>query len=520
MMLLLKQLFKLGVGPNLNRNAQRRITLANQVAFVFTLVASPYFFIFGWMGIPELSISVIVFVSCFLSAFAFNYYQKFSFARFSLILASNLALMFYSVSLGRLSGINFIFFALAAIPFVFYEPHEKFQTFLGLFLPIFSMALLEFINYKPLFGLYELPPIYLKIIYLTMIAITFIILIMSIRFYYWANYNSEKSLENTLTKLKESNTELIQANTDLQTTLTHLEESHKLQAQMKSQTEFAKLTRQIAHEIKNPLHLVRGNAEIMVDLREDQSEKIKPGLGAIVDAVDRIEKIIDAMMRYGDSAKGFSPKLIPVRPVLEGIMELAKGSCKTAMIKLELNCPDHLIMFADGPRIGQALINLISNALQYTPAKGSITLSASSATFKSPIAPHVDTEGVRISVTDTGCGIPQDKLTAIFSPSISSHKAEHNFGLGLAIVFQTMTQSRGVIEVTSEIGKGTAFMLYLPAKLYDFEQDPEATLSKNWVSKPLSQKEAHDHASASFGKIETSKDDFFEFPKKWMPENV
>ena len=331
---------------------------------------------------------------------------------------------------------------------------------------------------------------------------------------------NNQELETVNTKLNTTLDELTKSNFDLQTAMTNLEESHKLQAQMKSQTEFAKLTRQIAHEIKNPLHLVRGNAEIMVDFREDQSEKIKPGLGAIVEAVDRIEKIIDAMMRYGDSAKGFSPKLIPVRPVLEGIMELAKGSCKTAIIKLELNCPDHLIMFADGPRIGQALINLISNALQYTPAKGSITLSASSATFKSPIAPHEDTEGVCISVTDTGCGIPQDKLTVIFSPSITSHKAEHNFGLGLAIVFQTMTQSRGVIEVTSEVGKGTSFMLYLPAKRYDFEQGYEATLSKNWVSKSVSQKETHDTASASFGKIETSKDDFFEFPKKWMPENV
>ena len=174
-------------------------------------------------------------------------------------------------------------------------------------------------------------------------------------------------------------------------------------------------------------------------------------------------------------------------------------------------------MFADGARIGQALINLISNSLQYTPPRGKLTLSDSAAIFKSPVSPHPDTEGICIYVTDTGCGIPQDKIDAIFSPSISSKKAEHNFGLGLAIVFQTIAQSRGVIEVASEVGKGTTFMLNLPAKIYDFEKDIETALVKNWSPNPQAQQEVYDLPPGMFGN-KNKKDDDFVFPEKWLPK--
>lgn len=491
MLATIKRAINFGTNGNLSDNINRRIILTNQASLIIAFGSFPFFFIFHIANAPLVANLVLPVVISFLICIGLNYFSLHRLSKLGVILFPCIAILFYSSSVGKECGIQLVCFALSAMALVVFDPEQK-KEMLGAFLiPIATIFFLELTHYS-LFEKIKILPIYVHLVYLSILFVTFSILFLTVQFYFISTQEAEK-------KLKESNQNLLNSNKNLQIAMENLTESHKLQAIMKSQTEFASLTRQIAHEIKNPMHMIRGNAEIVVDLREDQSEKIKPCLQAVVEAIDRIEKIVDAMMRYGDSQKGFSPEMITAKRLLESIAQLAMGNCKNKLIKLEVNCPEDLTFFADDKRIGQALINLLSNSLQYTPAKGQITLSAAPATYKSPHEPHEPLEGVCLFVTDTGCGIPADKIEAIFAPSITSNNAEHNFGLGLAIVFQTMTESNGLVKVESEVGKGTTFMLYLPSKPYKVEGQQGITQHQAWFAKPPETQEVYELPAKMFG---------------------
>lgn len=227
---------------------------------------------------------------------------------------------------------------------------------------------------------------------------------------------------------------------------------------MKSQTDFANLMRQIAHEIKNPLYLIGGNIEVISDLMNVHGKVVQKSLTSVGTAVARIDRIVNSMMKYGDSLKGYSPTEFQIEKLLLDVVDLSKGACKTKGISISVDCTNSLYVLCDEARVGQALINLVVNAIQYTLAGGQIIVAAAEAEGK--LGRNINF--VRISVTDTGIGIPKDKLESIFLPSITSKQSHHNYGLGLAMVYQTVVESNGHVEVQSEVGKGTTFNIYLP----------------------------------------------------------
>lgn len=451
----LNKLSKLGTDGLDDLDYKRRVVLSNQVAFVFLLVSTPYFFIFKRMEQPGLSFSVIPFVGCFTFAFLLNHFRFFRSAKLVLILSSNIALLFYSLALGKQSGMHLIFFALASIPFVFYRPDEGLERSFGLVLPVGSLFLLEYFNYRPLFGVIVLAPLYTRIIYLTMIAITFTILIMSIRFYYMINYQSEQALKDAIAELK-------RANLITETAYKELVESKLLQAEMSNQVAYAEVVRGIAHEIKNPLHMIRGSAEIVKDNPLD-TQKNENFCNVIITSVDRLIKVMEPMMKYGRPITQFQPTLFYAGELLDEIQKLSEGSCRKKQLKLEVVYTPSLQIFADRQSIAQVLINLVVNAQQYTPEKGLIRLTVENTSFNDQ--DNQIPQGVCISVIDSGKGISKENMSKIFDPFFSSKIEQHNMGLGLSIVFRYVTENNGKIEVESFEGVGTTFKVYLPSTI-------------------------------------------------------
>ncbi|MCA1599439.1 MAG: two-component sensor histidine kinase, partial [Chloroflexi bacterium] len=154
------------------------------------------------------------------------------------------------------------------------------------------------------------------------------------------------------------------------------------------------------------------------------------------------------------------PERVPLGELLAGVGARFGPAAAQAGVALTLDIVGAPTIVTDGLRLEQALVNLVANALRHTPAGGAITLSAHSAGVEA-----------RLSVADTGAGIPADELPRIWERFYRVDKGRDRssggagVGLGLAICQSAITLLHGRIAVESEVGAGTTFTIHLPLRL-------------------------------------------------------
>jgi two-component system OmpR family sensor kinase/two-component system sensor histidine kinase BaeS len=217
------------------------------------------------------------------------------------------------------------------------------------------------------------------------------------------------------------------------------------------------LTADIAHELRNPLHIIQGNLEGMLDgVYEPTPENITDTLGE----TRLLARLVDDLQTLSLAEAGQLP-LHPTRFLLADLLADAatgfESRAASQNVGLGVDAPDPSPeVSADYDRLNQVLSNLLSNALRYTPENGQITLRAEAIP-----------NGVRIAVSDTGRGIPAEDLPYIFDRfwrgDKSRARTEGSSGLGLAIAKQLVQAHGGAITAKSEPGEGTTFTIELPA---------------------------------------------------------
>lgn len=454
MQFILRPLIRLSRPGPQDSSDLKKDKLLRRIAVICAALCLPYYFIFDYFNLNIARIFVFPTISIYIASILLNKFRLHSLSKLLVVFGTSLSLAFYANILGPLSGAQFLLFALVPLPLLLYGYHQIRWIIPNIMIPIGTYFLLEFTRYS---WIQETASISIStLFYVRCFAIltTFLLFILSISAYFVSNHLYELALT-------EKNRELENTNSKLIATMVHLEESIKQQMEMKSQATFASLMRQIAHEIKNPLHFVSGSAEVVKSSKVLIPERVHKQMQSIEDAIARINTIMNAMMKYGDSHNGFSPGRVSVEKLLSTMKDLAIGTCAIKGIEFTTECSAADEIFADDARIGQTLINLVSNAIQYTPRDGKISLSATQKIYR-PSAELEPIEGICISVSDTGCGIPANQLQTIFTPSMTSKNADHNFGMGLAIVFQTISESNGLITVDSTVNVGTTFNIYLP----------------------------------------------------------
>ncbi len=164
-------------------------------------------------------------------------------------------------------------------------------------------------------------------------------------------------------------------------------------------------------------------------------------------------------------AKGGQPVKKPVRlvPILENATQLI---LRGGRIQSEYQFPNDLWdLYADESQLHQAFHNLILNAQQAMPQGGTLYIEAKNLRPNElPEKPGLDLEAqayIRIQIKDTGHGIPQENLARVFDPYFTTKT--HGSGLGLATTYSIITSHKGQMEVSSNVGEGTTFTMYLPA---------------------------------------------------------
>jgi signal transduction histidine kinase len=231
------------------------------------------------------------------------------------------------------------------------------------------------------------------------------------------------------------------------------------------------LTADVAHELRNPLHIIQGNLEGILDgVYEPTPEQI----GATLEETRALARLVDDLNTLSLAEAGQLPmkwEPVDVPAFLADVSTSFSGPADAAGIVLTAVSTPGLTLTADIGRLDQVLGNLVANALRHTPRGGTITLRAA------PVNLPGEPNEVRIVVSDTGEGIPAEDLPYVFDRFWRGDRSRARAGgagsgLGLAIARQLVHAHGGRIGVESAVGRGTTFTIELPANHLDSGSPP------------------------------------------------
>ncbi len=214
-----------------------------------------------------------------------------------------------------------------------------------------------------------------------------------------------------------------------------------------------KLTAGVAHEINNPLAVIKGLAELMMDT--DIDEEMKNDITIINEEVDKVSKVIDNLLTFAREQAGEKNR-VDINAVVTRVIRLMSfGDDHEGIEVLTDLSPLIPAVFGNEMQLRQVFVNIIANAedsMRNANGKGKLNVSTG------------ESEGnVWIRITDDGPGIPIKDIRHIFDPFFTTDDKNNSSGLGLSICHGIISEHGGKIEVASAEGKGTTFIINLPA---------------------------------------------------------
>jgi signal transduction histidine kinase len=218
----------------------------------------------------------------------------------------------------------------------------------------------------------------------------------------------------------------------------------------------------MSHELRTPLNAIAGYTELLqIGVHGPLNTKQQEDLERIQRSQKHLLSLINDVLNFAKIEAGkvqFHPQNIPVSSLIDSVEGMIAPQLDGRGLHFSCDNPyPGLEVFADPEKTEQILLNLLSNAVKFTPNGGQIAMA-------------VQTRGKNalISVTDSGVGIPPDKLDAIFEPFVQVERnltrSVEGAGLGLAISRDLARAMNGDLTVTSEVGRGSTFTLSLPAE--------------------------------------------------------
>ncbi len=218
----------------------------------------------------------------------------------------------------------------------------------------------------------------------------------------------------------------------------------------------------VSHEMRSPLVVIRQYIESLKAIAGDRFDK------EVTDIIERcskriqnLEELIEHWLDLSRIENGtFAQKkeILRLSDITARTAEEMTPVCSEKGVSLDINVPDNLFdIVGDEESLVRVFVNIIGNAVKYTPEGGKISVSA-----------RCDECYVTVTISDTGIGIPHDKLPFIFEPFFrvkGKEERQRGSGLGLTFCKKIMTSHGGEIEATSKEGEGTTFVLKFPSRV-------------------------------------------------------
>lgn len=222
------------------------------------------------------------------------------------------------------------------------------------------------------------------------------------------------------------------------------------------------LTGGVAHDFNNLLTVIKSSTDLLKrpNLSDERRNRY---IGAISETVERAAKLTGQLLAFA-RRQALTPKVFAACDSVRAIVEMM-GTVIGARVEIVTDFPEHLCFVnADPSQFDTALVNLAVNARDAMNGEGRLKITVESADYMPAIRLQEAVRGpyVAVSVSDTGIGIPADRLEQIFEPFYTTKSVGQGTGLGLSQVFGFAKQSGGEIAVASKMGVGTTFTLYLP----------------------------------------------------------
>ena len=229
----------------------------------------------------------------------------------------------------------------------------------------------------------------------------------------------------------------------------------------------------MSHELRTPLNAIAGYAELIeLEVLGPITEKQREAVGRLQRSRRHLSALVDQVLSFARVEAGkieFEPTHVGVNEALHKLGEMIAPQADGKQLSYRFDgCAEDIAVYADPERLDQIVLNLLANAVKFTPPGGEVELIV-----------DCDAESVTISVKDTGPGIPPEKQAAIFQPfvqlAVPGDVSAGGVGLGLAISRDLARAMNGDISVSSEVGNGSQFSLRLPRSYQPLSRVPSAT---------------------------------------------
>jgi len=272
--------------------------------------------------------------------------------------------------------------------------------------------------------------------------------------------------------LKESRSEI----EDYSRTLEHkveertreLKEAQAKLIQTEKMAAVGQLAAGVAHELNNPLGGILGFAQYASskirnkkanDLTDEDLFSYSTYLKDIEQQSMRCKRIVQNLLKFSRTSKKVDFEILDLNNILEDTLMFVQHQLSMNKVRLSKSLESSLPKVnGNSGMLQQVFTNIILNALQAMPQGGSLSVSTKSSSYSQEAK-----KGVEVVFTDSGCGIPAENLEKIFEPFFTTKKVGQGTGLGLSVSYGIIKEHKGDIKVQTELGKGTSFIISLPA---------------------------------------------------------
>jgi len=262
-----------------------------------------------------------------------------------------------------------------------------------------------------------------------------------------------ENFNQMVSKLKSTRAELNRHQDSLEETIkrirAELEETHRKLSHSEKLAAIGQLAAGVAHEINNPLTSIRMLSQLLLD--ELKEERPAQNLKEILNQSRRCQKIVKGLLTFARDRKAHY-RTVDINSLLKSSLNsLSKQKTFKNIEVVNKLSVEPIFVEGDSEQLGEVFTNIMLNAEKAMEGKGMLTVESS-----------LTDDMVKISIVDTGCGIPRENLNKIFDPFYTSSKREQGTGLGLSISYGIVHEHQGSIEVESQVGKGSVFTVCLP----------------------------------------------------------